>query len=202
MARFPLAEPEIAALAVVLIQGLRDSPERFPTPPVPPDTLEANLDEYNSAKTAAVAAESAARDRVAAKNHMLDQLADNMRINLTYAEVAAKDAPEQLAKLGWGPRRDPRKPDLPGVVRDLGVKSRGEDWFVLDWKPPNNGGTPAAYHIERRRRDGGEWEEVAHAIASEELLTGQEAGIEWEFRVYAENRAGEGERSTVLTVEL
>jgi len=202
MARFPATEPDIAALAVVMIQGLRDSPEQFPTPPVPPDALQANLDEYNGAKTAAVAAESAARDRVAAKNEALDQLADNMRLDLTYAEVAAKDAPEQLGKIGWGPRRDPRKPELPGVVRDLGVKSSGADWFVLDWKPPNNGGTPAAYHVERRRRDGGEWEQVAHAIASEELLTEQEAGIEWEFRVYAENRAGVGEPSTVLTLEL
>jgi hypothetical protein len=202
MARFPATEPDIAALAVVMIQGLRDHPEQFPTPPVSPEMLQANLDEYNGAKTAAVAAESAARDRVAAKNHTLDQLADNMRINLTYAEVAAKSAPEQLAKLGWGPRRDPRRPDLPGVVRDLGVKSRGADWFVLDWKPPTTGGTPAAYHIERRRRDGGEWEQVAYAIASEELLTEQERGVEWEFRVCAENRAGVGERSTVLTVEL
>jgi hypothetical protein len=202
MARFPVTEPDIAALAVVMIQGLRDTPEQFPAPPVPPDVLQARLDAYNEAKTAAVAAESAARDRVAAKNQALEDLADDMRLDLTYAEVAAKDAPGQLAKLGWGPRRDPRKPDLPGVVRELSIKSRGEDWFVLDWKAPNSGGTPAAYHIERRRRDGGEWEQVAHSVASEELLTGQEPGVEWEFRVYAENRAGVGEPSTVLVVEL
>jgi len=202
MARFPKTEPEIAALAVVVIQGLRDHPEQFPTPPVPPDVLQAALDAFNEAKTAAVAAEAAARDRVAAKNDALEQLADHMRLVFTYAEVAAKEAPDQLAKIGWGPRRDPRKPELPGIVRDLAVKSQGADWFVLDWKAPNDGGTPAAYHIERRRRDGGEWEEIAHAIASEDLLTGQEQGVEWEFRVYAENRAGIGERSTVLAVEL
>ena len=52
MARFPAPEPDITALAVVMIRGLRDSPEEFPTPP---DALQANLDEYNGAKTAAVA---------------------------------------------------------------------------------------------------------------------------------------------------
>lgn len=202
MARFPDKEPDVAALAVVLIQGLRDNPEQFPTPPVPPDALQAALDEYNGAKTAAVAAEAAARDRIAAKNDALEQLADHMRLDFAYAEVAAKEVPDQLAKLGWRPRRDPRKAEVPGVVRDLSVKSQGADWFVLDWKAPNSGGAPAAYHIERRARDGGEWEEIAHAIASEELLTQQQAGVEWEFRVYGENRAGEGERSTVLAVEL
>jgi hypothetical protein len=200
--RFPDAEPEIAALAMVLIQGLRNSPEDFPAPPVPPDPLQQSLDQYNEARTAAVAAEAAARDQVAAKNRALEQLADNMRLDLKYAEVAAKQTPERLAVLGWGPRRDPRNVEPPGVVRGLGIKSQGDTWFVLDWKAPATGGTPAAYHIERRRRDSDEWEEVAHAIASEELLTEQEPGVELQFRVYAENRAGEGERSPVVIVKL
>jgi hypothetical protein len=202
MARFPETEADIAALALVLIQGLRNTPELFPAPPVSADTLQASLDAYNEARTGAVAAESAARDQVAAKNGTLEQLADNMRLDFKYAEMAARDAPEQLAKLGWGPRRDPSALERPGVIRDLGIKSQGDRWVVLDWKPPADGGAAAVYHIERRRRRGGEWEQVAHAIASEELLTEQEPGVEWEFRVYAENRAGVGERSTVLTLEL
>ena len=202
MARFPEAEPDIAAFAMVLVDGLRKAVEEFPVPPVPPDSLEQSLDQYNEARTAAVAAESAARDQVAAKNEALEQLVDNMRLDLTYAEQLAKDAPEQLAKLGWGPRRDPRSLEIPGVVRDLSVKSQGEGWVVLDWKPPAGGGTPAVYHLERRRRDGGEWAQIAHAIATEELLSDQEVGVELEFRVSAENRAGVGEPSTVLVVEL
>jgi hypothetical protein len=146
--------------------------------------------------------ESAARDQVSAKNDMLEQLANNMRLNFKYAEMTTKDAPEHLAKLGWAPRRDPRALDVPGVIRDLGIKSQGDGWLVLDWKPPAEGGEAAVYHIEHRRRDGGEWEQIAHAVATEDLLTGYERGVEWEFRVYAENKAGEGERSTVVTVEL
>ena len=202
MATFPNTEPDIAAFAMVLIDGLRQAALEFPAPPVPPDPLQQSLDQYNEARTAAVAAESAARDQVAAKNQALEQLVDNMRLDLKYAEMTAKDAPDQLAKLGWGPRRDPRGLEIPGVVRDLSIKSRGEGWLVLDWKPPAGGGAPAVYHIERRRRDGGEWEQAAHAIASEGLLADQDPGVEWEFRVYAENRAGVGERSTVLAVEL
>ena len=73
-----------------------------------------------------VAAESAARDQVAAKNRALEQLADNMRLDLKYAEMTAKDAPDQLAKLGWGPRGDPRNVEPPGVVRAPGIKSQGD----------------------------------------------------------------------------
>jgi hypothetical protein len=202
MARFPKTEPDIAALAMVLIEGLRKTPELFSAPPVPADALEASLDEYNQARTTAVATEAAARDQVAAKNDALEQLANNMRLDFRYAEIAVKDAPDQLAKLGWAPRRDPRNLEIPGVIRDLSVKSQGAGWLVLDWKPPADGGTPAVYHIERRRRDNGDWEQIAHAIASEELLSEQEQGVEWEFRVYGENKAGVGERSTVLAVVL
>jgi hypothetical protein len=200
--RFPATEPDIAALAMVLIEGLRNTPELFAAPPVPPDTLQASLDAYNEARTGAVAAEAAARDQVGTKNGALEQLANNMRLDFKYAEMAAKDVPEQLAKLGWGPRRDPRSLELPGVVRDIGIKSQGDDWIVLDWKAPTDGGAASVYHIERRRRDGGEWEQVSHSVSSEELLTVPEHGVEWEYRVYGENRAGVGERSAVLTVEM
>jgi len=187
---------------MVLIEGLRKAPELFPAPPVPADALQANLDTYNEVRTGAVAAEAAARDEVAAKNSALEQMANNMRLDFKYAEMAMKDSPEHLAKLGWGPRSDPRGLDVPGAIRELSVRSQGANWVVLDWKAPTTGGAPTVYHIERRRRDGGEWELVTHALASEELLTDQEPAVEWEFRVYAENRAGVGERSTVLTVEL
>ena len=89
MARFPQSEPEVAALATVLIDGLQKAAEQYPEPPVPPDVLQESLDRYNQARTAAVAAESAARDQVAAKNQALEQLADNMRLDFRYAEVTA-----------------------------------------------------------------------------------------------------------------
>ena len=42
MPRFPDTEPDIAALAMVLIEGLRKTPELFPAPPVPADALQAS----------------------------------------------------------------------------------------------------------------------------------------------------------------
>jgi hypothetical protein len=62
MPRFPHTEADIAALAMVLTEGLRKTPELFPAPPVPADELQASLDAYNEARTAAIAKESAARE--------------------------------------------------------------------------------------------------------------------------------------------
>ncbi len=44
MARFPDTEPEIAALAALVVEGLEQAVEDFPTPPVPATELRAQLD--------------------------------------------------------------------------------------------------------------------------------------------------------------
>ena len=43
MARFPIAEPEIAALAALVAEGLEQAAEDFPTPPVPATELREQL---------------------------------------------------------------------------------------------------------------------------------------------------------------
>jgi hypothetical protein len=71
----------------------------------------------------------------------------------------------------------------------------------LDWKEPIDGGKPAAYKIQRRERPAGSWTEASMAIESEITLSEQERSKEWEYRVVAVNKAGEGEPSnTVMAV--
>jgi hypothetical protein len=43
MASFPRTDPEIAALALTLLQGLEQAPDEFPNPPVAPSELQAVL---------------------------------------------------------------------------------------------------------------------------------------------------------------
>ena len=55
--------------------------------------------------------------------------------------------------------------------------------------------------IERRKRLSGPWADVGMAIESEITLSNQERGKEWEYRVIAVNKAGEGTPSnTVMAV--
>ncbi|MBN1943223.1 MAG: fibronectin type III domain-containing protein [Phycisphaerae bacterium] len=71
----------------------------------------------------------------------------------------------------------------------------------LDWKAPADGGKPAAYEVHRRERDGGTWQSVATALATEVNLVDQPRGKELEYQVIAVNKAGPGEESnTVMCV--
>ena len=46
MPRFPIAEPDVAALAALVADGLEQAAEDFPTPPVPATELRTKLDTY------------------------------------------------------------------------------------------------------------------------------------------------------------
>ena len=87
------------------------------------------------------------------------------------------------------------------VRRALEAPRQGDGWVFLDWKEPVDGGKVAAYKIERRERPSGPWTDAGMAIESEITLSNQERGKEWEYRVIAVNKAGEGVPSnTVMAV--
>ena len=64
------------------------------------------------------------------------------------------------------------------------------------------GGAVAAYKVMRRERPAGPWQEVATALLCEASLVDQPRGKEYEFRVVAMNKAGEGEASNTEMVVL
>ncbi|MCI5157919.1 MAG: fibronectin type III domain-containing protein [Candidatus Electrothrix sp. AUS1_2] len=86
--------------------------------------------------------------------------------------------------------------------RSLEAPRQGAGWLTLDWKAPSDGGRPVSYRIERRKLPGGDWETVGMAIATEATLNNQERGKEWEYRVIAANKAGEGEPSNAVMAVL
>ena len=73
---------------------------------------------------------------------------------------------------------------------------------TLDWKEPIDGGKPAAYTIQRRERPSGPWTDVATAIESEITLNNQTRNKEFEYRVIAINKAGQGDPSNTVLVVL
>ena len=90
----------------------------------------------------------------------------------------------------------------PGQCRSLEAPKQGEGWLFLDWKEPLDGGQVAAYKVQRRERPAGEWSDVATAMESEITLNGQTRSKEFEFRVIAINKAGEGESSNSVMAVL
>jgi hypothetical protein len=199
--RFPKAEAKIAHLAQQIADGLAHAAGQFPSPPVPPAVLQAQLEDYQEKNAALVRSRAEARIRRVDKNNALRALKDSMRADLRYAEVIARRHPERLVQLGWAARR-PRTPlKRPGEVRNIAIRDEGDTWVLLTWDAPDEGGEVAAYRIQGRKPRG-KWEDVATSIDRIELLRDQPRGVELEFRVLAMNRAGTGGPSATVKAVL
>jgi len=202
MARFPLREDDIKSLAQNIVTGLTDNPAIYPSPPVAPADLQAVLNSFITLCDEAVAARAAAEQVTQTKDAGLDELTEAMKADLRYAENTVDNDNAKLALLGWGGTAAPTALQPPGQARLLEAPNQGEGWVFLDWKKPTDGGAVASYKIERRERPEGPWGIASMAIESEATLHNQERGKEWEYRVIAVNKAGEGMPSNTVAAVL
>ena len=201
MPRFPNSEAEIAAIGELVADGLEQAPEDFPSPPVPATVLREKVEALGDIRAEVVVAETAFREKHALKDEILEDVADSTKAILKYAEFAVRDRPEKLNQLGWGPRRSSTALEAPGEVRNMKVAGEGDDWVVLRWMSPTEGGKAGFYKIQRKV-EGNPWEDVDTATATEQLMSGQPRGVEIDFRVIAVNKAGEGSPSATVTLVL
>ena len=200
MARFPIREAEIKALAQNIITGL-DGSEDFSAPPVEPDDLKKLLHVFISLGDEQIAAQAAAQQATEAKQDGLDELISAMKTVLRYAEDRVDDNDAKLAALGWSGKAAPTPLQIPGQPRSLAAPRQGAGWLFLDWKRSAEGGSTAFYKIERRELPGGDWILIGTAVESEATLKNQERGKEWEYRIIAANKAGEsGPGNTVTAI--
>lgn len=201
MGRFPRTEPEIAALALRVAEGLLNAAEDYPSPPVSATELQEKLQAFNAADTGVVAAKTAYLEQHATKDDALEDLVDGLKANLKYAEIAVREDPEKLNALGWRAARRGSALKAPGETRDITIVSEGDTWVVLRWNPPIDGGAVAVYQVERKR-EGDPWQDVTMSTITEALLSDQPRGVEFTYRVYAVNKAGIGQPSGIVTVVL
>lgn len=125
-----------------------------------------------------------------------------MKTDLRYAENTVEYDNDKLMLIGWSGRRPKTALQPPGQTLLLVVVEQGEGWVNLAWKAPITGGKPGTYRILRRERPLGPWLDVATAVTCSANLTSQERGKEFEYRITAINKAGEGEPSNTVLVVL
>ncbi|MEW5796659.1 MAG: fibronectin type III domain-containing protein [Candidatus Zixiibacteriota bacterium] len=201
MARFPRSEAEILALAQELVIGLSNNVAVYPSPPISVMDMATTISAYTTAKNAAVAAQAAAEQATSDKEEALDDSSDAMKAEIRYAENTVNYDDDKLKLIGWAGRAARTDLAAPGQARLLEAPRQGEGWVFPDWKAATDGGKPSAYKVMRRIRPDGPWEDVATAVITEITLVDQERGKEWEYRIVAINKSGEGEPSnTVMAV--
>jgi hypothetical protein len=201
---FPTREAEILRLANDIAAGLAAHTDVFPAPPFSPDDLQTALAEHDGNREANILAKAAAVQSTDAKERSLTKVVDMSRSVIRYAENQTRGDDGKLQLIGWAARRSRTMTTLeqPGQVRTLEVIREGKDWVFLDWKEPADGGEAAAYRVQRRTRDTGDWTDVGMSVETEVTLNGQQAGVEYEYRVIAVNKAGEGPASNIVRVVL
>jgi len=202
MARFPKKEAEIAALAERLWRGLWSNRPIYPQPPVSPWLIRIKSMIYSSRRDNFIAKQAAAEQATTAKDEVLEELVEAMKVDIRYAENTVDFDDDKLKLIGWAGKKVATPLARPGQVRLLEAPKQGAGWVFLDWKAPFDGGKPKAYKIQRRNRDNGSWSDVATAIISEATVVEQPQKQELEYRVIAVNKAGEGSPSNTAMVVL
>ena len=202
MARFPRPESDIVALAQAMISGFQANEELYPTPPVNLVTLNAKLQHFLQAKDEAIAAEAIARQAIKDKNDRLQALVDDMKSNLRYAENRVKYDDAQLKLIGWGGPKARKEQPLPGQCLSLEALRQGEDWVLLGWEAPTDGGKVLAYKVQERKQGEEGWLDVGTALTPEITLVRRERSVVLEFRVLALNKVGEGKASNTVALVL
>lgn len=202
MARFPLKEAEVAALASMVAAGLTENPTIYPAPPVEAGQLTAENDAFIAARSDVVAAKAAWEEALVAKDATLETLKDSIKSDLRYAENTVRFDDAKLKLIGWGAKQQPAPLIAPGQTVLLTVPLQGDGSLSLAWKPPVDGGNVAAYQVMRRPRAEGTWQDVATAVIPEATLTAQPKSVELEYQIIAVNKAGQGPPSNTQMVVL
>ena len=202
MPRFPKKEADIVALAEWLWRGLWGNRPVYPQPPVHPISLRFKAIIYSRYRENLIAKQAAAEQATTDKDDALADLVDAMKDDIDYAENTVNFDDNKLKLIGWAGRKAAAPLAVPGQARLLEAPRQGDGWVFLDWKKPTDGGRPAAYKVMRRERPAGPWEDVATAVITEATLVEQPRGKEFEYRIIAVNKAGDGEPSNTAMVVL
>uniref|UniRef100_A0A8C5DV00 Titin n=1 Tax=Gouania willdenowi TaxID=441366 RepID=A0A8C5DV00_GOUWI len=112
-----------------------------------------------------------------------------------YGKSYAIDSEPVLAQY---PFQEPGPPGTPFV------SSHTKDYMVVEWhKPPSDGGSSIlGYHLERKEKNSILWTKINKMLIQDCRFKSSplEEGIEYEYRVYAENIVGIGKCSKVSEV--
>jgi hypothetical protein len=192
ISKFPQSQAEVMELAQELKTGLENNSTVYPAPPIDPTGLQGLIVALQNAENAITETRAIAKAATEAKAAALEALATAMKKDIRYAEDTVNYDDAKLNLIGWAKRKPAEPMVAPGQAVDLVVTEQGEGWLSLQWKKPVDGGAVATYRVYRRLRAEGDWQLIESPLSTTITLLDQTRGIEWEYRVSAVNKAGQG----------
>ena len=201
MTKFPSRQAEVLGLVQSIAAGLESNPAVYPAPPVSPADLKASLANTTAKMSEVNATLAAYQMAVEAKDQSMAETVDKAKTCLRYAENTVAYDDDKLKLLGWSGKRKRESLKSAGQVMLLKAVEQGDDWVVLKWKKPYEGGKVAAYEIQRDNDDG-KWLNVGTAVVTKAKLIDQPQLVDVRYRIVAINTAGEGPASNTVTVVL
>jgi hypothetical protein len=199
MPAFPSEEAAIVALAKNLANGLKSQPGDFPMPPVCAEALLASAQALASARDQELALKGELEAASKARREALEQLVEQTKLNVAYAEQAVDYDDAKLRSLGWKGLK-PEKLQPPGPPRVLELVRISDNGVELDWKKPGTGGDAQSYRIEARQEGVERWSLKGFSLHSDCILNNLDPGHTYQVRVIAVNKIGEGEPSQAIEV--
>lgn len=200
--RFPIAEADILALSHSIASGITGNPDKFPQPPVTPETLGNALAAFKTLATASIEAQAAALAATAAKQEALARLVALMKSDLRYAEMISNRDDTTLKTLGWSAPREKKSQAVPGQPLHLKSSVDDQGTLTLTWDAPVDGGRAMAYSVRRRLKAETAWQDIATAMETTISLKNQPTGQTLEYSVVAMNKSGTGLESNTVRVKL
>nr|VFK53037.1 MAG: hypothetical protein BECKTUN1418F_GA0071002_101610 [Candidatus Kentron sp. TUN]VFK53786.1 MAG: hypothetical protein BECKTUN1418E_GA0071001_101810 [Candidatus Kentron sp. TUN]VFK56502.1 MAG: hypothetical protein BECKTUN1418D_GA0071000_10486 [Candidatus Kentron sp. TUN] len=101
MAKFPNTESDILALAEKIATGMEENAELYPDPPRPIADLRKAKDNYLTAQEAETEARNLWEKAITARQETIQELMDDMKETLSYAENTVDFDDAKLKLIGW-----------------------------------------------------------------------------------------------------
>jgi hypothetical protein len=201
MATFPLKELEILALAQSIINGINTNPAIFVATPISSAALQIRKDTVQTDISSITLAEAAVSALHETKDTDIGLLIADMKTILAWALAITHGDNAKMELLGYGAHKTPTATIPPGQPQTLVTKAQGEGSCTLAWGRPLTGDEVTVYKVQRRERPAGDWALLEISHETECNLSAQTRGKEYEFRVIANNKVGDGPPSnTVMAV--
>ncbi len=204
--KFPTRENDVVALAEQMIAGFTEFAGDFPSVTVAELTSE--LANFKEARDAQESMQGQTKIATTAKSEDFTSLIEQMKEDLTKAELDSASTPQNLAEIGWGPRQEPTPIQPPGYPGDIRVTAEGVGEIWLSWDKPSaeSGGEVRNYLVEKAEMQAsgtmGPWTLVDTVYNNEAHLTGQPSNLRMLYRVKASNGGGVSAPSNTLLVVL